>query len=596
MKTLFYILSFVMVCAVANAVTSPISPSQNKRARLYVASDVQKMDFTDHNYFSAWETENTNSSPANWTEEWKTNHYEQHWTNGLGGGGSSMIRDIQQAFDPASAFNHLCTEQMNWPATNWENIGQVMGTRTSTGDCLFGDGSIQPPEFGMGYYQFFGESCAVSDPWPPRINFENANHYYGPNWEYTEDDETYTRHAQTQLKLLTGGRAVPHGMCLFQISGEAREVLDKRAPPYNPVGMAGIPPQNVRMGVLGNLGADRNLWVALPDGGTTVEVTPQVAKPFYIFDATEQKYSFVISANSTPLSDDSVMAGADFCVGQYVPFSAGFDPALPENPTLSAILWTFNGNYVNDHSQANNHSSDNYFVNTAKLTNPSTYAWWLSGNNPSQAESQLTAHFTEKLTFANGQSVPVFAKGLFNMYRPSVNQPVSHGPFGWTIAHGMLSMLSLESGLMDFEVTINSTNSGSFGLTQLVDMDSANFGTVDLPGWTTYGSYWLDDTEYFVGPKNKDKSCELSDPPGVYLLYPPWAYYHGFWKDYVRFTPPGGIAVTLGRIDWLGGATASYYEGQAWFIDPGSDSVDGPWLYDDDSFPVWTNVKSGGNN
>jgi hypothetical protein len=138
----------------------------------------------------------------------------------------------------------------------------------------------------------------------------------GPNWEYTEDDQTYTRHAQTQLKLLTGGRAGPHGMCLFQINGEAREILDKRAgppyncevvPPYNTVGMAGIPPQNVWMGVLDNLGSDGNLWVALPAGGAPVDATPHVSKPFYIFDATETKVipDVQLTVNGDPTSPSS---------------------------------------------------------------------------------------------------------------------------------------------------------------------------------------------------------------------------------------------------------------------------------------------------
>ena len=109
-----------------------------------------------------------------------------------------------------------------------DNLGEHRasgGTGTFTGDCNpDGTWGIGAPEldFRGSYAYFFGESCDVSDPWPPQITFHNANH------TYTEDDQTYTRHAETKLKLLTAGRAVPHGMCLFKISGEAREILDNR--------------------------------------------------------------------------------------------------------------------------------------------------------------------------------------------------------------------------------------------------------------------------------------------------------------------------------------------------------------------------------
>ena len=199
--------------------------------------------------------------------------------------------------------------------------------------------SIPPPMFGMSYYSIFGESCNVSDPWPPTDNFENANHIQDqPNWEYTEDDQTYTRNAQTKLKLQTGGRALPHGMCLFQITAYALEGLDKRAgppylydvvPPYNPVGMAGIPPQNVRMGVLGNLGSDGNRWVPLPAGGTTVEATPQVSKPFYVFGAEEQKYTLHISARGNGFNyPDLSETTPQFCAGDPVTLSLDWVPSV----------------------------------------------------------------------------------------------------------------------------------------------------------------------------------------------------------------------------------------------------------------------------
>jgi hypothetical protein len=67
--------------------------------------------------------------------------------------------------------------------------------------------------------------------------------------------------------------------------------------------------------------------------------------------------------------------------------------------------------------------------------------------------------------------------------------------------------------------------------------------------------------------------------------------YNGNWKTYVRFTPAGGIPVTLGRIDWNWAATCDEDEEYPSGWDITSDGVDGPTLHDDDSFPLWSHVK-----
>ena len=581
-----------------------IQPGQGDR--LYVDSDVQKMDFTDHNYFSAWWSENTNTSPANWYEDWTTNHYEQHWTNGLGGGGSSMIQEIGQGLDPGNVYNYLCTEQKSWPATTWENIAQVVGTGTFTGDCNpDGTWGIGAPEldFRGSYAYFFGESCDVSDPWPPQINFEYANHYSGPNWEYTEDDQTYTRHAQTKLKLLTGGRAVPHGMCLFKISGEAREILDNRAappffsdpvPPYNTPAMQGIPPQNVRMAGLGNLGADGNRWVPLPDGGTTVEVTPHAAKPFYVFDATEQKYTLHISARGNGNNyTDLLVTTPEFCVGQSVTLSLDWDPALPDGVQHNNILkhdtvkWLLGGTFVDDYyNQPGCTTCSMIYTNDPSyLTNEWVEVWWVSGDTNSPT---YIANFGEGLTFANGQSVSVAANGNIKMYRPSVNPVVPYGPFGAAFyTNDYPNYLWLDGGPMKFDVSISSKYHGNFGLSQLVTFTSESGYVPPNFNWT-YGDYYLDGPEYYDAQHDAAGTAEIFDTPGQPIESgQDFASYNGDWKDYVRFIPDGGIPVTLGRIDWSWAATAD--NTLNWSIT--SDGVDGPTLHDDDSFPVWSHVR-----
>ena len=198
----------------------------------------------------------------------------------------------------------------------------------------------------------------------------------------------------------------------------------------------------------------------------------------------------------------------------------------------------------------------------------------------------------ETLHFSNGQYVNIAAAGTITVYRPSVNQPDPSGPFNAALEGFYPPMLQLADNAMYFTVTINSKYPGNFGLTQLVKMYSE---TVLIPpdglmGATTWGNFNLDINtdgsgggEYYDKPKDISLPCQINDAPGQ----PLWFFigdYTGQWQDYVRFTPKGGIPVTLGRIDWNWAATAAN-PGTGWYI--ASDGVDGPALHDDDSFPLW---------
>jgi hypothetical protein len=185
-----------------------------------------------------------------------------------------------------------------------------------------------------------------------------------------------------------------------------------------------------------------------------------------------------------------------------------------------------------------------------------------------------------RLYFANGDNVTFAAFGHISIYRPSVNPIVKHTPYG---AGTSGNMLSLENGPMYFDVTINSQYPGSFGLTQLVNCSSeSDFLVYD----STYGSYYLDGQEYY-STAAQDGVCKMSDAPGVILIYQ-IASYKGAWKAYVRFTPEGGIPVTLGRIDWNWAASCM---GVPFWWHIVSDDVVGPTFNADDAFAIWTNVK-----
>jgi len=186
------------------------------------------------------------------------------------------------------------------------------------------------------------------------------------------------------------------------------------------------------------------------------------------------------------------------------------------------------------------------------------------------------------LHFSNGQSASLMSVGKFIVYRPSVNQPVPYPPFA---AIPSDDLLHLNDGSMWFDVSITSNYPGSFGIVQLVNYFAQNGVTFN----TSFGSFWLDGSGYYEGPKDRSVKCTLFDGPGIYLGLVT-ASYDGHWKDYVCFTPPGGIPVTLGRIEWNWSASALNPDPLiGWIIE--SDHVDGPTLYPDDSFPFWSNVK-----
>ena len=69
MKTCIIVLCLLASGGWATATITQTKFSPDKGDRLYVDSDVQKMDFTDHNYFSAWATDNTNNPPADGLED-----------------------------------------------------------------------------------------------------------------------------------------------------------------------------------------------------------------------------------------------------------------------------------------------------------------------------------------------------------------------------------------------------------------------------------------------------------------------------------------------------------------------------------------------
>ena len=185
---------------------------------------------------------------------------------------------------------------MTWNPDMWGWLTD--GSGTFGGDNPFGPQSILPAVV-------VPEHCEINDPVPLKFTYKGkVIHDYGSqDWEGSEHEETYTRNAQTKMKLATGGRAVPGAQSLIKISGSAWEVLDKRvAPPdFNWDRMRTIPPEQLRVGTLGNLDTNGELWVVLPDGDPDVTVT--AGPDYFIYGVGADKYKLVHHTKKQALAD-----------------------------------------------------------------------------------------------------------------------------------------------------------------------------------------------------------------------------------------------------------------------------------------------------
>ena len=352
----------------------------------------------------------------------------------------------------------------------------------------------------------------------------------------------------------------------------------------------GISWGHIAIGELGTAGSDGKLWTVLPDG-QDLDVTPYVAgKDSYTFSVGAQKDNTYIGLTTGTTNANLDTDTPEVCVGQTVILGADWQGGIPPCTSIDGVWWHLPDKYVN---QPINYSPNctTYVKNEDLLTNTAVQCWYVNGDGSVQACS-----VRETLHFSNGQSVNIAAAGHFAVYRPSVNKPDPNGPFRAALTGFFLTpMLQLANNPMIYTVTINSKYAGSFGLTQLVKMYSQTIVTA-LPffgtGYTTWGNFNLDINtdgsgggEYYDGPKDISDLCKIDDAPGQTLMTVGGSY-NGHWKDYVRFTPNGGIPVTLGRIDWNWAATADWYPlGVGWGIS--SDGADGPALYPDDNFPLW---------
>lgn len=425
--------------------------------------------------------------------------------------------------------------------------------------------------------------------------------------------ETTVR-ARTQLKLFTGGKGRIGRQDLLCINAWAETYGKPPRPnpgmPWLDTPSTPVPPQQIQ--IRGKaLGNDGKLWLVLPDNFNT-DLNLIAPGRHYGAWASVEKYHPFIRANGINLEETT----PEFCVGQKVTFSLDWSDqhsysGIPAGLQSNYCDWVASAKCVNTNWYRTMTFIENGIEYTVSYGAPQyannpdlwrieqPHAWWYSGGLKNVGVN-LTIYFE------NGQTVSWEAatklRGKFRMLKPFVTRLVARGPFAAGIElTGLLPRLSLMNGPMVFDVYISKTYPGKLGITQLVNMLSQT--VIPLPPYfiwhSTFGSFWLDGNEFYdeipVNLATWPSDGEFPTPSSIYdmpgqTLGIVMGSYNGHWKDYVRFTPVGNdsIPITLARIEWRWAATANEIIPRVWVVT--SDGVDGPVLYEDDSFPDWTNV------
>ncbi len=320
----------------ANTKSSPAKPDT---IGLVVWHDEQTMHQTDDNLTKTW-----HQSPGGFlaatNETWLTNDLSQHWDYGFGG----TSKGTQNQYVVGA---HA---QWDQPSSTWIwlwNDGLPLRTGYSV-EWQFSPLDLNPYDYGNTAFRtvtgddFSGlckqlgyEYCKVQNNYDTRTVTYHEDFYAGPEWFETVDHHTYRRHAHTEVRLLSGGRAIPKLYILHQITGWVKDVipalgieaqpLGLPSPPYplsfpsddnhfwppTPTALAlepNVPNKQVHIGGLGTLHDDPNfpmstdpyIWPNSPQlgslycvrvaGAGPIDATPTVkGHEFYTFRIYQQR-------------------------------------------------------------------------------------------------------------------------------------------------------------------------------------------------------------------------------------------------------------------------------------------------------------------
>lgn len=272
---------------------------------------------------------------------------------------------------------------------------------------------------------------------------------------------------------------------------------------------------------------------------------------------------------------------------------------MPEGIKSRQVQWTFEGNFVNDSNQPCADCSVNYWTNSAKLTNETTSAWWISGSyNP---PATYTARLTETLTLSNGSTLVLSAKGLFRMYRPQAtisaittrvtvtNNTIWFGvpgfgdgiTFDHTLAIPTNSSGSVFAGTNEW-VQVNYNTLGVYQ-----DIHSTNYVRVQN-GPAPFGDYPIPYTNLFADVET-GKFIPVDSPrsplPATGFVR---VEISDDFKMWMMFKPTGGNSVPLNVVSWQWQGVATNSGSGTWGLatSPTNHTMD-PVGVPTEVYPLW---------
>jgi hypothetical protein len=550
------------------------------------------------------------SRTKNFGAVYQTNSGGQVFLQSYSGGTEDMVA-YSYPGDPLDDGGYA--DAYNWSSTNagvfYDHFTDSEGddieyTNSISSD---GDGVTWTPDTDL--YQFGGDGGAV----PGQVishYFANKVHEAWVNSAGTGVDLRVD--ARTKMKLFTGGKAGIGHMNLIQLhcSGVEYDAPDTNAPvldggdpffaPWLNVEATPVPSSSLR--ALGQwVGADGNLWVAEPDGASLDLLLNAPARHYYA-TATPTKYKLTITANGVPLDPDTVAPGADNCVGQDVTFALNGIPG----GVGETNQWILGGIFYNDESnsvpgETYPTCSITYYVNTEKLTNNPTTAWWVSGNFDPPDVYPAVVNCT--LFFYNGQApLTIGASGLFNMYRPqatvttttgtvAVDNNIEYTPTGFALHYGDPTYSGIHGITFSGSVTMPNQFSGDLSWLQVLNTASASVQDNDgswLITITNCSDVLDEDGDPY--PSISDSPPSTADSPGQEAI--PFLDQTILDKMdasmWLMFTPYDGHRVPLNRTDWHWSGTA-VKSGTVWNLTPPPNNNPYPRGVDTEDYPAWIN-------
>jgi hypothetical protein len=558
--------------------------------------------------------------------------YGHHWEDGVGGIGK-FTGDSTGSCSPSEdgwPYHDWANQPFQWPKSSWPDL--VDGTYTLTGTNWMAFGELGYETNGV-----WRRPIAYDNVVDSLIAGEHCNFNLSWDTQYEgcgiveHTHYNYRRSADTTWHLQTGGKAIPKKMNLWQLTASASAVAVQVA--LNPPQIncaaelvrdgwaTSTPITNQDITIDGQpLGSDGKQWRLYADN-TTNDVTPRVKnKDFYTFNVDKQKYEQYIQVSPGGRLDPDTIHATN-CVGQKIVFSLQFDPPLPDGILITnqnnwwlppdyanASKW-FNAGFPPDGSGdweittcdpvKTWTDSGGYGVNPPycttylqvqwPLTQPETGAWWIFGG-------AKVVGCLPTLSFNNGQMATVFARGRFNIYRPTIAKwnPTYLGTPQVTNMLGKLSLGADGKDLMTFEHYIQSDFSGTAGYTQLISGEYDSTISISTDGYEIDNSEWCRDRKKTIHSTGSWTQNEVSfdDSPSCSLGFSTTKMDLSF-RTYLRFKPDAGnaadnIFVTLRLVTWGVTASATKTSG-VWTVNPSSSAI-GPSETNSTVFPVWGKV------